>query len=106
MQTYYCMLATYRTVSRTSLHQLSRRNISFFRTNMFRYRKLEYLSCTDVQQAWGISKSQKSNTWGAKRVVELCCVRKPKEVLAESGNTDEILSDSFKRILSGKLSFD
>ncbi|XP_062541367.1 uncharacterized protein LOC134209398 [Armigeres subalbatus] len=65
-------------------------------------RLLEYISCTDVTQAWGISKAGRKATWGAKRVTDLCCVNKPKLLETPESNAElELLTTSFNRILNG-----
>ncbi|XP_062550087.1 uncharacterized protein LOC134214794 [Armigeres subalbatus] len=64
-------------------------------------RLLEYISCTDVTQAWGISKAGRKATWGAKRVTDLCCVNKPKLLETPESNAElELLTTSFNRILN------
>ncbi|XP_058817229.1 uncharacterized protein LOC131680531 [Topomyia yanbarensis] len=66
-----------------------------------RYRKLDYMSCTDVTQAWGITKSQKTAPWTAKRINDLCCVKIPQKLkYVENELEEHILSESFGRILS------
>lgn len=73
-------------------------------TTFYRQPLLEYMSCTDVTQAWGISKSGKKATWGAKRVKDLCCVNKPKLLEVPQGNAaEDILRTSFNRILNGTI---
>ncbi|XP_062549688.1 uncharacterized protein LOC134214292 [Armigeres subalbatus] len=68
-----------------------------------KYRKLEFLSCTDVSQAWGLSKSQKMTPWGAKRVQDMCCAPTVKKLEDKHSLEEEcIISESFTRILSGK----
>ncbi|XP_021711429.1 uncharacterized protein LOC110679851 isoform X1 [Aedes aegypti] len=65
--------------------------------------KLEYLSCTDVKQAWGMTKSRKPVPWRAKRIKDLCCVTQPYGLpcsVSNSQTEEEILSTSFNRILS------
>ncbi|XP_029714070.2 uncharacterized protein LOC109408479 [Aedes albopictus] len=64
--------------------------------------QVEYLSCTDTRQAWGILKSKASAPWGAKRVSELCCIKTPTRLVPTDPNLkDEIVKQSFTRILEG-----
>lgn len=84
------------------LHELNSDNY------FYRHPLLEYMSCTDVTQAWGISKAEKKAKWGAKRVKDLCCVNKPKLLeVSRSNREDEenILTTSFNRILNGIRTF-
>ncbi|XP_062702450.1 uncharacterized protein LOC115267022, partial [Aedes albopictus] len=45
-----------------------------------KHKRVEFLSCTDVSQAWGMSKAHKTAAWGAKRVKDMCCVLTPKKI--------------------------
>ncbi|XP_058453388.1 uncharacterized protein LOC131431586 isoform X1 [Malaya genurostris] len=66
-----------------------------------KHRTLEYLSCTDITQAWGITKSAKKAPWGAKRITELCCVNQSKSLKTTDSKTEEqLLSTSFNCIMS------
>ncbi|XP_053698879.1 uncharacterized protein LOC128745832 [Sabethes cyaneus] len=70
---------------------------------MEKFNKLEYLSCTDVRQAWGMCKTKKPAPWGAKRISELCCFKHPKNYkfdIVKSDHFNKALSESYNRILS------
>ncbi|XP_065089392.1 uncharacterized protein LOC135710673 [Ochlerotatus camptorhynchus] len=61
-----------------------------------------YLSCTDTVQAWGITKSERTAPWGAKRTDDLCCVNHPKKIMpTDKTMENNILMESFHRILKG-----
>nr|XP_029712998.1 uncharacterized protein LOC115257492 [Aedes albopictus] len=61
---------------------------------------VEYLTCTSSRQAWGISKAEKTHLWKAKRIMDLCCVRKPSTpVEVDISKKAELLRESFRRIL-------
>lgn len=63
---------------------------------------IEYLSCTDAVQAWGLSKSGKNKPWGAKKIADLCCVRKPPAPeVVDQELKNKIISESFTKILNG-----
>ncbi|XP_065073977.1 uncharacterized protein LOC135698036 [Ochlerotatus camptorhynchus] len=60
----------------------------------------EYLTCTDNVQAWGISKAEKQAPWGARRIKELCCVSHPPKLEpTDEATREQILAESFSRIL-------
>ncbi|XP_039451453.1 uncharacterized protein LOC120430419 isoform X1 [Culex pipiens pallens] len=62
---------------------------------------LEYMSCTDIKQAWGTTKSEKRAEWDAKRVSDMCCVPKQKPLNTSDVETlEDILKTSFSRILN------
>lgn len=64
---------------------------------------VDYLTCTDAVQAWGLSKSAKTTPWGAKRISELCCVKKPTVPQPSDPELKErVLAEAFTRILNGK----
>ncbi|XP_055542580.1 uncharacterized protein LOC129728189 [Wyeomyia smithii] len=63
-------------------------------------RFVEYLTCTSSRQAWGISKSEKTDLWKAKVVRNLCCARKHSELaVIDLGNMRELLKQGFDRIM-------
>lgn len=63
---------------------------------------LEYMSCTNIKQAWGTTKSEKRAEWDAKRVSDMCCVPKQKPLNTSDVETlEDILKTSFSRILNG-----
>lgn len=76
------------------------RNLASYQTN-FRFRFVEYMTCTDSRQAWGRSKAEITQ-WRAKPVLQLCCVRKhPPVCSSEAPNKRELLQQEFNRILRG-----
>ncbi|XP_058830245.1 uncharacterized protein LOC131689257 [Topomyia yanbarensis] len=69
-----------------------------------RSEEIEYLSCTDTQQAWGILKTEKIGSWGAKKVTELCCSKTPTRILPTDPELrDAIVKESFTRILNENI---
>ncbi|XP_055524653.1 uncharacterized protein LOC129718184 isoform X1 [Wyeomyia smithii] len=63
-------------------------------------RFVEYLTCTSSRQAWGISKSEKTDLWKAKVVRNLCCARKHSQLaVIDLGNMRELLKQGFDRIM-------
>ncbi|XP_055604791.1 uncharacterized protein LOC129753023 [Uranotaenia lowii] len=66
-----------------------------------RFRKVEYMSCTDAAQAWGKTKmDKKTPPWCAKPIRDLCCVKKITRLQATNADLKKkILQESFGRIL-------
>ncbi|XP_058827932.1 uncharacterized protein LOC131687863 [Topomyia yanbarensis] len=63
----------------------------------------EFLSCSTAVQAWGITKKEKFNKWGAKRISQLCCIKQYVRLLPPDIQLqNNILAESFNRILNGK----
>ncbi|XP_065082749.1 uncharacterized protein LOC135705104 [Ochlerotatus camptorhynchus] len=66
-----------------------------------KYRKLVYMSCTEVTQVWGTPKAHKSAPWGANKVSEMCCFKRPRTSPEVDEHDEEaILVESFSRILA------
>lgn len=70
----------------------------------YRFKSLEYLSCTEATQAWGYSKQEKTGLWGARPVQEMCCVRRAKPLVCKDDTFRvNLLSDAFSKMVAGKL---
>lgn len=70
----------------------------------YRFKTLEYLSCTDATQAWGFSKQEKNGLWGARAVEEMCCVRRAKPLVSKDDTFKlHLLSDAFSKLVAGNL---
>lgn len=99
MQTYSRMLITSQSVIMINLNPDKILCLWCF---YLRSASVEFLTCTDNVQAWGISKAEKQAPWGAKRISELCCVSHPPKLeCKDEAKKEQILAESFGRILLG-----